>query len=373
MLFSVDRVAGLLSRLVEFPSVSGFEAGVCDFLSEYLNGIGVGVERQEVYKTGYNVVVRLGRGGRVMLCGHVDVVPEFDMVDAFKPAVRDGVLYGRGACDMKGGVAAMVLALEELVRRGKEPDVTFAFVVDEEMYGRGAAELMARGIRAEICVITEPTDLKVCVGNASCFEFKLTAYGQSSHGASRENHNAVHLLTKAYSMIEERVKSVFNVAEHKYPMSPIINLGKIAGGYGAWVVPPKAEAEVLIHMHPSVNYETALDKMRRIVEEVSSELGSRVEMTPTHGCDGFIIDKDRDNKYAGLLIQSHREVIGVEPEVGLIEAETDGNALYHKGGIPCIVYGPGEIRYAHSSREQIKLEDVAKVAEVLARFLENIE
>jgi len=371
-MFNSSRVGGLLSKLVEFPSVSGFELELCDFLSEYLSGLGISVERQEVYKTGYNVVTRLGRGGEVMVCGHLDVVPELDMPDAFRPITRNGILYGRGACDMKGGVAAMILALEELVKQNKEPNVTFAFVVDEEMYGRGASELLTRGARAEVCIITEPTNLKVCIGNASCFEFNLTAYGQSSHGASRENHNAIHLLTKAYAMMEERVREEFNVAEHEYPMSPIINLGRIEGGYGAWVTPPKAKSEILIHMHPSIDYKTALSRMKHIVEEISNELGAKVEITPTHGCDGFIIDKDRNNKYAKQLIQSHKTVTATEPEVGLIESETDGNALYHKGGIPCIIYGPGDIKYAHSSREQIKLEDVSKAAEVLLHFLEKL-
>jgi len=92
----------LLAKLVEVPSYPGFEYAVCDFLSDYLSALGVNVEKQFPYKTGYNVVVRVGRGDRVLVCGHVDVVPEFDMNNAFRPVVRDGVLYGRGACDMKG-------------------------------------------------------------------------------------------------------------------------------------------------------------------------------------------------------------------------------------------------------------------------------
>jgi len=88
------------------------------------------------------------------------------------------------------------LVPEELVRKGDEPNVTFAFVVDEGIYGRGAAELIAIDVKAGVCLVLEPTNLQVCVGNASRLEFKLVALGRSSHGTSRENSNAINLLLK---------------------------------------------------------------------------------------------------------------------------------------------------------------------------------
>jgi len=294
-------------------------------------------------------------------------VPEFDMAGAFNPVVKNGKLYGRGACDMKGGITAMLLVLEELVRRGEERDVVFAFVVDEEMYGRGAAELIASGTRAEICVITEPTNMQICIGNASCLQFKLKAYGQSSHGAARIDTNAIRILVRAYEKIEKRLSEELAVENTKYPMKPIINIGRIEGGYGAWVVPPTAEADILIHMHPSITYEEAHEKLMQIVSETSAEMGIEIEAQPTHGCDGYILEQSR---YYENLAKAHNETTGEEPRIGIIEAETDANALYHKGRIPCIIYGPGDIKYAHSSREHINLHDVIKAAKTLLRFIE---
>ncbi|MEM2114942.1 MAG: M20/M25/M40 family metallo-hydrolase [Candidatus Caldarchaeum sp.] len=365
-----DRVLQLLARLVAVPSLSGHEEKVCDIVAEHVESLGFVAERQEVYKTGYNVVTRIGDGGDVLFCGHLDVVPEYDMAEAFRPRVVGDKLYGRGACDMKGGVVSLLLLLESLRQMEPEPNASFAFVVDEEMYGRGAAELMRRGMRAEICVITEPTSNVICVGNASCMEFRLTASGKSGHGASRADGNAVKSLMRFYEIFERRVMTELDVRNSDFPMSPIINLGRFEGGYGGWVIPSKAFCEVLVHMHPSISYRDGLDIVRRLVKETAEELGAVVELTMLHGCDGFILPQT--NQYLHKLKQAYSMETGQQPKTGLIESETDGNALYHKGGIPCIVYGPGDIAYAHSSQEHVSIKDVIECYRVLRRFINMV-
>ncbi|MEM0348678.1 MAG: M20/M25/M40 family metallo-hydrolase [Candidatus Caldarchaeum sp.] len=365
-----ERALQLLERLVAVPSLSGHEEKVCDLVAEHVESLGFFVERQEVYKTGYNVVTRLGDGGDVLFCGHLDVVPEYDMVDAFRPQVVGDKLYGRGACDMKGGVVSLLLLLEGLLQMEPEPNVSFAFVVDEEMYGRGAAELMRRGTRAKICIITEPTSNLICVGNASCMEFRLTASGKSGHGASRADGNAVKSLMRFYEIFEKRLMTELDVRGSEFPMSPIINLGRFEGGIGGWFIPSKAFCEVLVHMHPTISYREGLDVVRRLVGETAAELGSSVELTMLHGCDGFILP--RENQFLKLLQQAYSVETGQQPKTGLIESETDGNALYHKGGIPCIVYGPGDISYAHSSQEHVSIGDVTACYKVLKRFVEMV-
>ncbi|MCS7138234.1 MAG: M20/M25/M40 family metallo-hydrolase, partial [Candidatus Caldarchaeum sp.] len=353
--FDLGHARDLLSRLIEIPSPSGHEKPVCDFIADYVERLGFRVERQEVYKTGYNVVVKVGGGGDVLFCGHVDVVPEFDFVDAFRAKFVDDLVYGRGACDMKGGVTAMLLLLEKIASQKTEPDVSFAFVVDEEMHGRGAAELVLRGIKSEVCIITEPTQNSVCVGNAGCAEFRLTFHGQSGHGGSRAGGNSIRHFVDFYKVFEQKLLLGLDFTEGELPMSPIVNLGRVEGGYGAWIIPPKTYCDVLVHFHPEIRFADAVDRIKRTMDEVAREVGVRVDLTLLHGCDGFLLN---NNFYAELLTKAYAETTGKTPKKAIIEAETDANALYHKGSQRCLIFGPGNLRYAHSSIEHVSVGEV---------------
>ncbi|MEN2974553.1 MAG: ArgE/DapE family deacylase [Candidatus Caldarchaeales archaeon] len=361
------KAVEVLSKLITIPSPSGREESISHYVYDYLSEIGYKPELQEVYKTGYNVLVRLGRENKIMICGHLDTVPQLDMKEPFNPVIRDGRIYGRGACDMKGGLTSMLLTLEELAEKDIEPDVVFAFVVDEEMYGRGASELMIKEIKTEACIILEPTSMNICIGNAGCIEFKLRVQGRSGHGASIHKENSILKLYKLYTILEEKIRERFTV-DGEYGMQPILNLGKIVGGYGGWVVPWEAEADILIHFHPEVSYSDILKFLKNKINEINIMEDFKAELEPIHGCDGFI----NKTEYAELLCEAHRKVLGREPKKGIVESETDANALFHKAGINCIIYGPGEIRYAHSSEENISIREVVEAADVLTEFLMRI-
>lgn len=362
-----EKTSSLLSKLISIPSPSGREEALSYFIYEYLSSLGYNPEIHEVYKTGYNVVVRLGDGSKILVCGHLDTVPPLDMKEPYKPTMRNGRMYGRGACDMKGGLTSMLLVLEELARLRNEPDVTFAFVVDEEMYGRGAAELLVRGVRPRDCIILEPTSMDICIGNAGCIEFNILLHGKSGHGACRETENAILNFFNFYKELEEKITREF-ASNDRYFTSPIFNLGKIEAGYGGWVVPWEVKADILIHFHPEVPYSRMLDFLKNEIREYGVRKNTQIEFELLHGCDGFI----SNSRYVSLLDEAHRKVLKKEPTHRVVESETDANALYHKAGIESLIYGPGEIKYAHSSEENISIEDVVDAAKVLKEFLQKI-
>lgn len=362
-----EKTSSLLSKLISIPSPSGREEALSYFIYEYLSSLGYKPEVHEVYKTGHNVVVRLGDGSKILVCGHLDTLPPLDMKEPYKPTIRDGRVYGRGACDMKGGLTSMLLVLEELSRIKNEPDVTFAFLVDEEMYGRGAAELLIRGVRPKDCIILEPTSMDICIGNAGCIEFNISFYGKSGHGACREIENTILNFFNFYKELEEKIAKKF-VFNDDYFTSPILNLGKIEAGYSGWVIPWEVKADVLIHFHPEIRYSKMLDFLKNEIIEYSIRKNIRIEFEPIHGCDGFIIN----SKYVSLLDEAYKEVLKKEPRHRIIESETDANALYHKAGIQSIIYGPGEIKYAHSSEENVPIKDVVDAVKVLKEFLQRI-
>ncbi|MEM0440618.1 MAG: M20/M25/M40 family metallo-hydrolase [Candidatus Caldarchaeum sp.] len=365
-----ERAAKILSDMVRIPSVSGSEKPLCDFIADHVSSLGFTSEKQEVYKTGYNVLVRIGSGNRVLFCGHLDTVPQFDMPEAFQPRLVDGSLFGRGACDMKGGLTSLLLLLEELRKHEQTPDMTFAFVVDEELYGRGAMELMRSGAKADICIITEPTNNKICIGNASCIEFRLRLHGQSGHGAARGGQNAIRNFIQFYGSFEKELEKLLDGSDSKFPMKPIINIGRIDGGYGAWVIPPVIAADILVHMHPMTSYSMAYSKVTDLCNKFGELLNTKIDFIPLHGCDGFILDEQ--NIYVRWVCEAFKAVHGFDPKLGLIEAETDANALYHKGGLPCIIFGPGDILYAHSSKEHVSVNEVVKNYETLFAFVKRI-
>jgi acetylornithine deacetylase/succinyl-diaminopimelate desuccinylase family protein len=361
---SYEKASNLLSKLISIPSPSGREEELSYFIYEYLGGLGFNPILDEVYKTGQNVVVKLGRGDKLLICGHLDTIPPLDMKEPYKPIVRNDRVYGRGACDMKGGLTSMLLVLEELSRAKYEPDVTFAFVVDEEMYGRGAADLLIRGVDAKDCIILEPTSMDICVGNAGCVEFNLIFHGRSGHGACREAENTVISFLNFYKELEDKINLEFSISSD-YPMSPILNLGRIEAGYSGWVIPWEVKADILIHFHPKITYSKILDFLRKEIKEYSTRRNTEIRLEVIHGCDGFITN----SKYVNLLTEVHRRVLRIEPKHRVIESETDANALYYKAGIESIIYGPGEIKYAHSSEENIKVKDIVDVAKVLKELL----
>lgn len=361
---SYEKASNLLSKLISIPSPSGREEELSYFIYEYLDGLGFNPILHEVYKTGQNVVVKLGRGDKLLLCGHLDTIPPLDMKEPYKPIVMNGRVYGRGACDMKGGLTSMLLVLEELSRARYEPDVTFAFVVDEEMYGRGASELLIRGVDAKDCIILEPTSRDICVGNAGCIEFNLIFHGKSGHGAYREAENTILNFFNFYKKLEDKINLEFSISS-EYPMSPILNLGRIEAGYSGWVVPWMVKADILIHFHPKVTYSKILNFLRNEIKDHSIKKTIDIELEIVHGCDGFIAN----SRYINLLTDIHRRVLRREPKHRIIESETDANALYHKAGMDPIIYGPGEIKYAHSSEENIEVKDIIDVAKVLKEFL----
>ncbi|MGZ8501950.1 MAG: M20 family metallopeptidase, partial [Candidatus Limnocylindrales bacterium] len=212
---AVDRVRllGDLRALVRIPSVTGSEEAVSDWLTGALRGIpGVAVERlapdpatiradpdwpgEEMDRTTLPLVIgRLGRTGgrRVVLVGHTDVVPPGDpatwSVDPWAGRVSDGDLYGRGACDMKGGVAAILAAIRGVVDAGLSGalagEVVVAFVPSEEDGGQGMLAAIRAGVTGDLAVITEPSNLDVVVAHAGAITFRLTVPGRAAHASQR--------------------------------------------------------------------------------------------------------------------------------------------------------------------------------------------
>jgi len=362
-----NKAIKLLTDLISIPSLSGMEYEVSEYIYEYLSSMGLNPVKHEVYKGGYNVVVELGKGGEsILIESHMDVVPAWDMEDAFKPVVEGDIVRGRGACDTKGGLVSTLLALEKLIDREGDLDnrLIFAYVVDEELYGRGAKELLIRDVKADYGIVIEPTNLTISVSIAGCIEFIIESYGVSGHGASTVvEGNAVENLIKL--LIELRRHPILSEEGGLRYMKNILNIGKISGGESAWMIPSYAKAELLLHFIPIHSFNEVWDMLSSYIDEVGERVGGRFKLSYIHGCDGYILN--RGDSFIRRLEDTARKLFGVDDVLSHMPSESDANELYHKGGIKAIVFGPGDINYAHSSREYVKVDDVLMASEFLVK------
>ena len=404
---AVDRVRllGDLRALVRIPSVTGSEEAVSDWLAVALRGIpGVAVERlapdpatvradpdwpgQEMDRTALPVVIgRLGRTGgrRVVLVGHTDVVPPGDLatwsVDPWAGRVSDGDLYGRGACDMKGGVAAILAAVRGVVDAGLSGalagEVVVAFVPSEEDGGQGMLAAIRAGVTGDLAVITEPSNLDVVVAHAGAITFRLTVPGRAAHASQRRE--GVSALDKLWVLARalEADETRRNAAETDPLMTamglpyPTI-LGIVHGGDWASTVIDRVVADGRYGV-----------RLGQTPAEAEAEL--RACIAAACAADDFLRDHPATVEIVGGRFGSARVPSDHPLPVGLArvaEAVTgrrtallgepygaDMRLLVDQGATPTVIFGPGDVRVAHSADERVPLAEVEACARVLAAWI----
>lgn len=405
------EMVALLRELVRIPSISGSdeENAIQAVLAGHLAAAGLEVDHWAIplaatlaapdapgvevdRRAAHGVVGRLaGTGDRpaLMLNGHVDVVPPGDL-DAWSrdpysgelevPAEHPGgVVHGRGACDMKGGVVAALWAATAIRSLGATPpgDLVLAFVQGEEDGGLGTFALLERGWTAGACVIPEPTGLDVVPANAGALTFRLRVPGHATHASRRlDGVSAIEKfwpVFEALHRLEARrnadVDPLVAVWTLPYPLS----IGTVRAGDWASSVPDLLTAEGRVGV--------ALDEP---VADVRAELEAAV--AAACAADPWLAEHPVTVEWWGGQFASGRLPAGsglVERVAGAHVAVTGGGPapavwgapygsdlrlLTGKGGIPTVQYGPGDASLAHGPHEHVRVEEVATVAHVLARL-----
>ena len=230
----------LTANLINIPSVSGDEQAVGFFLRDYLEHLGWTVELQAVSENQNNVIAYLNDTPRVFLSTHIDTVPPF--IAASEDAEK---IYGRGACDAKGIVASQIFAAEELRKQGIE-DIGLLFTVDEEQSSTGAkvADTHPIAAKCEYLINGEPTDLDLAIGSKGALRFLIKTTGIAAHSAYPE---------EGASAIEKLLDILTDVRKIEFPGDEFFgettnNIGTLSGGLKLNIVPPTAEAGLLIRL-----------------------------------------------------------------------------------------------------------------------------
>jgi acetylornithine deacetylase len=371
----IDPATSLLQRLVAIPSVnprdtdSPAEAGMADFVAAWLRGAGVEVEIQTVLPGRPNVLGRVrgrDRSRIVLLESHLDTV-EIDGMTAspFGAEIREGRLYGRGACDAKGPLAAMMLALAALARDAPPPgDVMLAGVMDEEHRYRGVTALLERGEPFAAAIVGEPTDLDLIIAHKGCVRFTVTTHGRACHSSNPwEGDNAIMGMADLLAFIRRAIEPEASAAVHPRVGPATVCVSLIQGGSAVNSVPATCTIYLDRRTLPG---EEPLAVWAGYRDRIQAMAPGKITVGEPDLVD-YAMDTDPASPVVRALEGAVRG-IGRPAAVRGVSYGSDASKLA-RAGISSVVFGPGSIRQAHSADEWIELRQVEEAAAILVRTI----
>lgn len=392
-----------LEALIRIPSITGDEEAVAGWAADALGTVGMRVEvvrpdlealrtdpewpGEEMPRSSLPVVIgRAGRPGarRVILSGHLDVVPPGDpgtwTTDPWGAEIRDGHLYGRGACDMKGGVASILAAIRSLQTGGEldrlDGEVLVVLVPSEEDGGQGTLAAIRAGAVGDAAIITEPSNLDVVVAHAGAITFRLTVPGRAAHASQRrEGVSALdNLFTLAAALVADETArngaetdplmtalglpypTIIGIVQGGEWASTVLDRVVADGRYGVRLgqTPAEAEAELRACIAAACAAEPFLREHPVTLDIIGGRFGS-------------VRVPSQDPLPVGLADLIEAET-GRRPAL-LGEPYGADMRLFVGAGTPCVIFGPGDVRFAHSADERVPLDEVETCARVLAAWV----
>jgi succinyl-diaminopimelate desuccinylase len=370
-----DELVELTRRAVRFPTVNppGDEAPLAEMLAATLRREGVGAELVAHGPGRASLAARLrGSGERpaLILTGHLDVVGAGDRpwrYDPFGGAVADGRIYGRGTCDMKGAVAAMLLAAAAL-RRADAPlagDLVLAFTAGEEIDGLGAEALASSGLLrgADALLIGEPSDLDVYVAEKGNLTVSIETVGRTAHASMPElGVNAIYGMADLIAALERWRPTG---APHPLLGEPTLSVGVVRGGVKSNVVPDGCTVEVDLRTLPGQPQARILAEL----EELLADLRARrpgLEVRVSHTLGRSAVETPVDAPLVGDVVAAVADVVGRAPTPGGVMYATDASVLVPQLGVPMTICGPGRREMAHQTDEYVAIDALVQAAQVYA-------
>ena len=345
------------------------EGDVARLLHAVLGGWGFRTEIQEVAPGRLNVLARIGTpGDRVLMFnGHLDVVGVEGMShEPFVPAVRDGLLWGRGSADMKGGVAAMCAAAARAGDRLGGGEVLIAAVIDEEWESLGTRHLIASGVRADAAIVTEPTRLSIMPAHRGFAWVKVTVHGRAAHGSRWDiGIDAVRHAGLLLAELDRMDAEVLPSRSHPLLGRPSLHASLIEGGSGMSTYPERCTLKLERRTIPGEGPEDVMAEVREACARVHSRrqsFSADVELMVAMGASDVAVEAPVVQALHAALVREGRD-----PVIEGMSAWTDC-ALLNEAGVPAVCFGPGDISLAHAAEEYVPVAEI----EAAARVLEDV-
>ena len=375
----------LLERLVSFDTTSrNSNLALIDFVRDYLSGFGVDSELSfDDNREKANLYATLGPDDRpgIVLSGHTDVVPvdgQDWQSDPFRLVERDGQLYGRGTCDMKGFIAIALALVPEMLESGLRTPIHLAFSYDEEIGCLGVRRLLAKLEQAPVkpsgCIIGEPTSLRVVRAHKGKLSLRCRVRGLECHSSiAHEGVNAV----EAAAQIVTHLKHLAQHFQDQGPFDPkfcppytTVHTGVIQGGTALNIVPKDCWFDFEFRHLPGDDPEALLAEVRRFAElKILPEMHAVSEKTD--------LSWERLSQFPGLSTDENAEVVRLlkaltdTEETGKVSFGTEGG-LFQQIGVPAVVCGPGSIEQAHKPNESIALAQLADCEALVRRLIARL-
>ena len=374
----MTRTEKLLAELIALPSVNpaflpvrhpnAGEKRVGDFLAATAAHAGLDVEIRPVLPGRANIIIRLRPSQTVrqtiLLAPHLDTVGADNT--CFIPQRKNGRLHGRGACDTKGSVAAMLSAVIELAQSRSRPqstEIVFAGLIDEEKGQAGSRALATAGFKADLAIVGEPTRLQVITAHKGSLWLELETKGKAAHGATPQlGKTAVHSMARIVDLLETEYAAQLRRRQHQLLGTGTVNVGKISGGTQPNIVPDRCVIGVDRRTLPG---ETEASVKREITALLAAyKLSAKITGTKSAPCAAL----ETDAKLP--LVRQFMKSLGQTKPCG-VQYFCDASVL-SAAGIPSVVFGPGDIAQAHTVDEWISLASLERGKDLLVRFLGSL-
>jgi acetylornithine deacetylase/succinyl-diaminopimelate desuccinylase family protein len=371
----------LTTRLVQISTENppGNEKAAAQFLKPLLSKMGFKIKTVLSPKGRWNIVAesRWGKGGRTLIFnGHLDVVPAGNpsqwKYPPFKGTLSKGRIYGRGASDMKSGIASFIHALST-IERSKMPlhqgAVVLHLVSDEESHGRQGMGFLTQkeGIRGDAALVGEPTDLQPVIAQKGALWLRISTLGKSAHGS--RPHLGVNAVEKMMKLMEQ-LNSIALETEHPLLGKPTLNVGTIQGGTKINIVPDRCEIEADRRMLPGEKKEEVLEKIKETLDSLRSQdpfFQYRMEEIDfAEPCE-----VNPEEEIVKIAVEAIQEVMGKKPSLRAFSGFTDSRFYINQCHIPTLIFGPGEVDQSHTTDESVEVEALVQAARIYGLILVN--
>ena len=372
----VIRTTEELIRIPSYPGIPEQETAVAGYIENRMTGAGINCHLEEVMDGRSNVIAVLpgtGGGKSLLLCGHTDTVPPYDMQDAMIPRREGDRIYGRGASDMKGSLASMLEAMIAIKRSGVriKGDLIFAGVIDEEMRSHGAVDLIEKGISVNGAIVGEPSNSKLCIAHRGLEWFDFLFKGRTVHGGDQaKGINAISKAAHFINTVENELVPLLVKRVDPLLGSSTVNIGVIHGGTQLSTVPGECTVSIDRRFLPGEKYEKVCGEFKELLDRLAAEdpdFSCEMKITDVSVMkDGYVhmpLAGTTDNSFITLLREKIDEAYDQDTEISSFPGWSDAGVLSSYGKIPSVVFGPGTTTCCHSPLEYITVSDLTKACQ----------
>jgi acetylornithine deacetylase len=342
------------------------------FTGKYMQEMGLVVEYQDLGNNRMNTIgIWKGKGGgkSIMLNGHLDTVGVEGMtIDPLDPVLKDGKVFGRGSQDMKGGVAAMVMAVKTLIDAGVrlKGDVMITCVADEE-YGSIGTEAIVKKYSADGGIVTEPTDEEITIAHKGFVWSKIKVEGKAAHGSRHEDGiDAIIKMGKVLAQLDKLENEILSQRQHPLLGRGSVHASLIRGGTELSVYPAFCELELERRILPGETLETSRQEISDIMAKLTSadsDFRGRFETW----FERVPLEVDPEEAIVKSISRSFEKINQKSPQYQGISFWTDA-AILADAGIPTVIFGP-KGKGLHSAEEYVELDSVVNTAAIIAQTI----